>query len=78
MARRLTLEGAGVLAVEEVKPTPAGLTRNIVQCLEDFNIPLYLPTTRGGFGGRDRQTAVKVAQVDGAAPHPRHGAAHPL
>ena len=45
MARRMTLEGAQVLACVEVMPHPGGLTRNIVQCLEDFNIPLYLSHT---------------------------------
>ena len=45
MARRLTLEGARVLGVYEVKPEPSGLTRNIVQCLEDYEIPLHLSHT---------------------------------
>lgn len=45
MARRLTLEGAQVLGVYEAKPTPSGLTRNIHQCLHDYNIPLYLSHT---------------------------------
>src|SRR3712207_1419026 len=45
MARRLTLEGAEVLAVAELMPFSGGLTRNIVQCLEDYNIPLYLSHT---------------------------------
>ena len=45
MARRLTLEGAKVLGVYEVKPTPSGLTRNIHQCLIDFDIPLHLSHT---------------------------------
>ena len=43
MARRLTLEGAEVLGVYEAKSTPSGLKRNIAQCLDDFDIPLYLP-----------------------------------
>ncbi len=45
MARRMTLEGAKVLACVEVMPYSGGLTRNIVQCLNDFNIPLYLSHT---------------------------------
>lgn len=45
MARRMTLEGAKVLAVAELMPFSGGLTRNIVQCLEDYDIPLYLSHT---------------------------------
>ena len=64
MARRLTLEGAEVLGVYEVKSTPSGLTRNIHQCLNDFGIPLHLSHTVTRVFGEDRLTAVEVAQVD--------------
>ncbi|MGN0978192.1 MAG: NAD(P)/FAD-dependent oxidoreductase [Faecousia sp.] len=64
MARRLTLEGAQVLGVYEAKPTPSGLTRNIHQCLHDYNIPLYLSHTVTRVFGQDRLTAVEVSQVD--------------
>ena len=64
MARRLTLEGAKVLGVYEAKPTPSGLTRNIHQCLHDYDIPLYLSHTVTRVLGEDRLTAVEVAQVD--------------
>ena len=64
MARRLTLEGAEVLGVYEVKPTPSGLTRNIVQCLDDYKIPLYLSHTVTRVFGEQRLTAVEVAEVD--------------
>jgi NADPH-dependent 2,4-dienoyl-CoA reductase/sulfur reductase-like enzyme len=64
MARRLTLEGADVLAVAELMPYSGGLTRNIVQCLEDFNIPLYLSHTVVNIEGHDRVEAVTIAQVD--------------
>ncbi len=64
MARRLTLEGAKVLGVYEVKPTPSGLTRNIHQCLNDFDIPLHLSHTVTRVFGEDRLTAVEIAQVD--------------
>lgn len=64
MARRLTLEGANVLAVAELMPYSGGLTRNIVQCLEDYNIPLYLSHTVVNIEGHDRVEAVTIAQVD--------------
>lgn len=64
MARRLTLEGADVLAVAELMPYSGGLTRNIVQCLEDFNIPLYLSHTVVNIEGHDRVEAVTIAEVD--------------
>ncbi len=64
MARRLTLEGAEVLGVYEVKPTPSGLTRNIHQCLNDFGIPLHLSHTVTRVFGEDRLTAVEIAKVD--------------
>lgn len=64
MARRLTLEGAEVLAVAELMPYSGGLKRNIVQCLEDYNIPLYLSHTVVDIEGNDRVEAVTIAQVD--------------
>lgn len=64
MARRMTLEGAKVEAVCELQPYSGGLTRNIVQCLEDFDIPLYLSTTVCQIHGQKRVEGVTVAQVD--------------
>ena len=64
MARRMTLEGAKVHAVAEVLPYSGGLKRNIVQCLEDFDIPLYLSTTVVDIHGRERLEGVTLAQVD--------------
>lgn len=66
MARRMTLEGLSVEGVYEVMPTPGGLTRNLVQCLDDFAIPLHLSTTVTTVHGRKRVEAVTVAQVDEA------------
>lgn len=64
MARRFTLEGAKVEAVVEIMPYPAGLVRNIAQCLEDFGIPLYLRSTVTAIHGKDRVEGVTVSQVD--------------
>ncbi len=64
MARRMTLEGAKVLACVEVMPYSGGLNRNIVQCLEDYGIPLYLSHTIVEIRGRDRVEQAVVAQVD--------------
>jgi len=64
MARRLTLEGAKVLAVAELLPYSGGLTRNIVQCLHDYDIPLYLSHTVVDISGRDRVEGVTIAAVD--------------
>jgi len=64
MARRMSLEGAKVEAVCEVMPYSGGLTRNIVQCLEDFGIPLYLSTTVVQIHGQKRLEGVTVARVD--------------
>ena len=64
MARRLTLEGAEVLGVYEINPTPSGLTRNIHQCLIDYDIPLHLSHTVTRVFGRDRLEAVEVCRVD--------------
>ena len=63
MARRLTLEGAEVPCVAEILPYPSGLVRNVVQCLEDFNIPLYLSTTVVEIHGRERVTGVTLAKI---------------
>lgn len=64
MARRLTLEGAEVVGVYEAKPTPSGLTRNIHQCLHDYNIPLYLSHTVTRVFGQDRLEQVEISKVD--------------
>lgn len=64
MARRITLEGGEVVGVYEAKSTPGGLTRNIVQCLHDFNIPLHLSHTVTRVFGFDTLTAVEVSKVD--------------
>ena len=64
MARRLTLEGAKVLACVEVMPYSGGLNRNIVQCLQDYDIPLYLSHTIVDIQGRERVERAVVAQVD--------------
>ena len=69
MARRLTLEtasvGGSVEGVYEVKSEPSGLTRNIVQCLEDYGIPLHLSTTVSALHGAGRLEGVTVTQIDG-------------
>ncbi len=64
MARRLTLQGAKVEAVCEVLPYSGGLTRNLVQCLQDYDIPLYLSTTVTQIHGQNRVEGVTVSQVD--------------
>ncbi|MBO4769632.1 MAG: NAD(P)/FAD-dependent oxidoreductase [Clostridia bacterium] len=64
MARRMTLEGAKVLACVEVMPYSGGLSRNIAQCLNDFDIPLYLSHTIVNIQGRNRVEKVTVARVD--------------
>lgn len=64
MARRMTLEGAQVLACVELMPYSGGLNRNIVQCLHDYGIPLYLSHTVTEIRGRDRVEQVAVARVD--------------
>ena len=64
MARRMTLEGAKVLACVEVLPYSGGLTRNIVQCLNDFDIPLYLSHTITNIEGDRRVQKVTVSKVD--------------
>lgn len=64
MARRLTLEGAHVNAVFEIQDHPNGLERNIVQCLEDYGIPLYLRHTVTDIHGNSRLEGVTVSKVD--------------
>jgi NADPH-dependent 2,4-dienoyl-CoA reductase/sulfur reductase-like enzyme len=64
MARRMTLEGAVVEGVYERMPHVGGLSRNVVQCLHDFDVPLHLSTTVTEILGRDRIEAVRVASVD--------------
>ncbi len=66
MARRLALEGVEVVGVYELLPHASGLTRNVVQCLDDFDIPLHLSTTVVGVHGRQRLERVTVAPVDEA------------
>lgn len=63
MARRMTLEGMEVEGVYEVMSTPGGLTRNIVQCLDDYDIPLHLSTTVVEVHGNERVEGVTVAKV---------------
>lgn len=64
MARRMTLEGAKVKAVAELMPYSGGLKRNIVQCLDDFDIPLKLSTTVIDIKGKDRVEGVTLCKVD--------------
>lgn len=64
MARRLTLEGAKVKVVTELMPYSGGLKRNIVQCLNDFDIPLKLSHTVVDIDGKDRVKSVTIAEVD--------------
>jgi NADPH-dependent 2,4-dienoyl-CoA reductase/sulfur reductase-like enzyme len=63
MARRLTWSGVKVNAVVEIMPYPGGLVRNIVQCLDDFDIPLHLSHTVTNIFGRDRVSGVEVAAL---------------
>lgn len=64
MARRMTLEGIQVEGVYEVMPAPGGLTRNIVQCLDDYGIPLHLSDTVVKIKGNKRVESVTVCKVD--------------
>lgn len=64
MARRLKFEGANVLGVVEILPYPSGLPRNVVQCLNDYDIPLFLSHTVTSIEGKERLKQVTVAQVD--------------
>lgn len=64
MARRMVLEGAQVQCVAELRPYSGGLKRNIVQCLDDFGIPLYLSTTVAAIHGKERVEGVTLTRVD--------------
>ena len=64
MARRMTLEGAHVAAVAELMPYSSGLKRNIVQCLDDYGIPLLLSHTVVDIKGKDKLEGVYIAKVD--------------
>ncbi|WP_105615163.1 NAD(P)/FAD-dependent oxidoreductase [Vallitalea okinawensis] len=64
MARRITLEGSEVVGVYEIKDSPSGLTRNVVQCLDDFQIPLHLSKTILSIHGEDRVNGVTICDVD--------------
>lgn len=64
MARRMTLEGAKVLGVAEIMPYSNGLARNIKQCLEDFDIPLYLNHTVSNIIGKDQLEKIVISKVD--------------
>ena len=68
MARRLTWVGADVQAVIEIQPYPSGLTRNIVQCLNDFQIPLHLSHVVTAIHGRDRVEGIDVAPLANGIP----------
>jgi len=70
MARRMTLEGAKVEAVFEILPYASGLPRNIQQCLNDYDIPLYLSTSVINVHGKGRLTGVTVAEMDRFQPVP--------
>lgn len=65
MARRMTLEGARVKVVAELMPYSGGLKRNIVQCLDDYDIPLKLSHTVTEIHGKERVTGITIAEVDG-------------
>ncbi|MDR3171303.1 MAG: NAD(P)/FAD-dependent oxidoreductase [Treponema sp.] len=67
MARRMSWVGCTVKAVVEIMPYPAGLTRNIVQCLRDFNIPLYLSSQTTNIFGNDRVEGVEVTPMENGA-----------
>lgn len=64
MARRLKFEGANVLGVVEILPYASGLPRNVVQCLDDYDIPLFLNHTVTLIEGKNRLESVNIAQVD--------------
>ncbi len=64
MARRMKLEGAEVLGVAEIMPHSNGLTRNIVQCLHDFDIPLFLSHTVSDIRGKDTLESITISEVD--------------
>ncbi len=64
MARRLTLEGAEVVGVAEIMPYSNGLPRNVKQCLDDYDIPLYLNHTVTFIDGHDRVSSITISKVD--------------
>jgi thioredoxin reductase len=64
MARRMSWIGCKVKAVIEIMPYPAGLTRNIVQCLKDFDIPLYLSSQTTGIFGKERVEGIEVSPIE--------------
>jgi len=68
MARRMSWVGCKVKAVVEIMPYPAGLTRNIVQCLRDFDIPLYLSMQTTGIYGNDRVEGIEVTPMENGVP----------
>ena len=68
MARRLRWIGCKVHAVVEILPYPSGITRNIVQCLHDFSIPLYLSHVVSRIYGTDRVEKVEITPLSGGAP----------
>ena len=70
MARRMSWVGCNVKAVIEIMPYPAGLTRNIVQCLNDFKIPLYLSCQTTSIFGNDRVEGVEVTPMENGVPIP--------
>jgi thioredoxin reductase len=70
MARRMSWVGCTVKAVVEIMPYPAGLTRNIVQCLRDFDIPLYLSTQTTRILGNDRVEGVELCPLENGVPLP--------
>ena len=68
MARRMSWAGCSVKAVVEIMPYPSGLTRNIVQCLNDFGIPLYLSCQTTNIFGKDRVEGVEITPLENGAP----------
>ncbi|MFP4302354.1 MAG: NAD(P)/FAD-dependent oxidoreductase [Spirochaetaceae bacterium] len=70
MARRMTWVGSKVHAVVEIQPYPSGLTRNIVQCLNDFNIPLYLSHVVSRIEGKNRVEKVEITPLEDGIPNP--------
>ena len=64
MARRITLEGGQVLCVVEKEDVPGGLRRNVIQCLEDYEIPLFTNTIISNVYGKERVTGVDISQID--------------
>jgi len=73
MARRMKLIGAEVRAVVEIQPVPSGINRNIVQCLDDFGIPLYLGHVVSAIHGDRRVTGVTIAPIENGIPRHDRG-----